>query len=160
MKRYGLIGMVLVFLLFVSLPADGQEKRVVLTEVKAQELAGNVFISIRGEIQAEGEGSLFLQASTTYEGQDYFTVPQEIRYALSREAFSLSFSAEDFQLVDLRENKIEELPQLAKGQSVVVCVYERKITSPDGQTEEVKQDIEKVGYALRGILAKATLVLD
>ncbi len=152
MKRYGLIGMVLVFLLFVSLPADGQEKRVVLTEVKAQELAGNVFISIWGEIQAEGEGSLFLQASTTYEGQDYFTVPQEIRYALSREAFSLSFSAEDFQLVDL--------PQLAKGQSVVVCVYERKITSPDGQTEEVKQDIEKVGYALRGILAKATLVLD
>jgi hypothetical protein len=52
------------------------------------------------------------------------------------------------------------LPKLAKGQNVVIYVYEKKITSPEGQTEEVKKDIERTGYALRGILAKATLVLD
>ena len=43
---------------------------------------------------------------------------------------------------------------------MVVYVYEKKITSPEGQTEEVKQDIERTGYALRGILAKATRVLE
>ncbi|MBP9015779.1 MAG: hypothetical protein KBH15_04670 [Candidatus Atribacteria bacterium] len=159
MKRYKLIGIMLIFLLFVSLPAGGQEKKVVITEVKAQELAGNIFISIQGEIQAEGEGSVFLQAFTTYEDQDYFTAPQEIKYALSQEGFSLSLSGEDFQLIDLRENKMEKLPQLAEGQNVVIYVYEKKITSPEGQTEEVKKDIEKVGYALRGILAKVTLTL-
>jgi len=101
-----------------------------------------------------------LQASTTYENKEYFTAPREIKYALSREAFSLSFSREDFELVDLKENKVEKPPQLAKGERLVVYVYEKKITSPEGQTEEVKQDIERTGYALRGILAKATRVLE
>jgi len=159
-KQNSIIGIAIIFLLCFSWPVWGQVGKVVITDVSVQELAGDVSISIRGEIQAEGEGSIFLQASTTYENKEYFTAPREIKYALSREAFSLSFSREDFELVDLKENKVEKLPQLAKGERLVVYVYEKKITSPEGQTEEVKQDIERTGYALRGILAKATRVLE
>jgi len=155
-----LIRMVIVFLLCFSWPAWGQVAKVVITEVNIQELAGDISISVRGEIQAEGEGSVFLQASTTYEDREYFTAPREIKYALSRETFSFSFSREDFELINLKENKIERLPQLVKGQNVIVYVYEKKITSSEGQTEEVRQDIERTGYALRGILAKATKTLE
>lgn len=160
MKRSVLIGIVVALLWCFSLPAWAKVEKVVITEVNVQELAGDVFISIRGEIQAEGEGIVFLQASTTYEDKEYCTAPREIKYALSRETFSLSFSPEDFQLISLKENKAEKLPQLAKGGKVVIYVYEKKITSPEGQTEEVKQDIERTGYALRGILAKATKALE
>lgn len=160
MKQNVLIVILVVLLWCFSLPAWAQVEKVAITEVDIQELAGDVFISIRGEIQAKGEGSVFLQAYITYEDKEYFTAPQEIKYVLSREPFSVSFSGEDFQLVNLKENEVEDLPQLAEGQKVVVYVYERKITSPEGQTEEVKQDIERTGYALRGILAKATRVLE
>lgn len=75
MKQNSIIGIVIIFLLCFSWPVWGQVGKVVITDVSVQELAGDVSISIRGEIQAEGEGSIFLQASTTYENKEYFTAP-------------------------------------------------------------------------------------
>jgi hypothetical protein len=58
--------------------------------------------------------------------------------------------------VNLLENLNEEIPEFAEGKNVVVYVYEAKYTSSEGQPEDIKQDIAKYGYALRGVLAKGT----
>lgn len=116
---------------------------------------------VRVELEVEGQdGTIFLQASTDYDRHTYFTEPVAINVTVRQPFFVLRFTKSDFRRVNLLENINEEIPEFAEGKNVIVYVYEAKYTSPEGQPEDIKQDIAKYGYALRGVLAKGTKTIE
>lgn len=116
---------------------------------------------VRIELEVEGkDGTIFLQASTDYNRYTYFTEPVAIDVTTPQPFFVLRFTKSDFRRVNLLENINEEIPEFAEGKNVTVYVYEAKYTSPEGQPEDIKQDIAKYGYALRGVLAKGTKTIE
>jgi hypothetical protein len=111
---------------------------------------------VRVELEVQGSGTIFVQASTDYDKYTYVTEPVTLEISSPQPFFVLRFTKGDFRRVNLLENLNEEIPEFAEGKNVVVYVYEAKYTSSEGQPEDIKQDIAKYGYALRGVLAKGT----
>jgi len=111
---------------------------------------------VRVELEVQGSGTIFVQASTNYDKYTYVTEPVTLEISSPQPFFVLRFTKGDFRRVNLLENLNEEIPEFAEGKNVVVYVYEAKYTSSEGQPEDIKQDIAKYGYALRGVLAKGT----
>ncbi|WP_438316951.1 hypothetical protein ACP6EK_01635 [Candidatus Caldatribacterium sp. SIUC1] len=111
---------------------------------------------VRVELEVQGSGTIFVQASTDYDKYTYVTEPVTLEVSSPQPFFVLRFTKGDFRRVNLLENLNEEIPEFAEGKNVVVYVYEAKYTSSEGQPEDIKQDIAKYGYALRGVLAKGT----
>jgi hypothetical protein len=111
---------------------------------------------VRVELEVQGSGTIFVQASTDYDKYTYVTEPVTLEISSPQPFFVLRFTKGDFRRVNLLENLNEEIPEFAEGKNVVVYVYEAKYTFSEGQPEDIKQDIAKYGYALRGVLAKGT----
>jgi len=111
---------------------------------------------VRVELEVQGSGTIFVQASTDYDKYTYVTEPVTLEISSPQPFFVLRFPKGDFRRVNLIENLSEEIPEFAEGKKVVVYVYEAKYTSSEGQPEDIKQDIARYGYALRGVLAKGT----
>lgn len=116
---------------------------------------------VRIELEVEGQnGTIFVQASTDYDKYTYSTEPVALEVTSRQPFFVLRFTKSDFRRVNRIENIDEEIPEFAEGKNVVVYVYEAKYTSPEGQPEDIKQDIARYGYALRGVLAKGTKTIE
>lgn len=116
---------------------------------------------VRIELEVTGQdGTIFVQASTDYDKYTYFTEPVAINLTIRQPFFVIRFRKSDFRRVNLLENIDEEIPEFAEGKNVTVYVYEAKHTTPEGQPEDIKQDIAKYGYALRGVLAKGTKTIE
>lgn len=160
MRRSGLsVVTVLFVVLFLGSIAFGAVEKVRITKMEILKIDG--VPQVRLELEVEGQdGVIFVQASTDYDKYTYFTEPITLDLSIRQPFFVLRFTKSDFRRVHLLENISEEIPEFAEGKKVTVYVYEAKYTSPEGQPEDIKQDIAKYGYALRGVLAKGTKTIE
>lgn len=153
--RKVVVAILVALLLFGSMAYAAVEK-VVIRKMEIFKVDGEPQVRIELEAKAQGGGEIFVQASTNYDGKDYFTEPVTLRLEHPQPLFVLRFTRKDFRRVNLLENIDDEVPDFPEGKDIVVYVYEYRYVDPSGQLEDVKQDIAKYGYALRGVLAKGT----
>lgn len=153
--RKAVFATLVALLLFGSMAYAAVEK-VVIRKMEIFKVDGEPQVRIELEAKAQGGGEIFVQASTNYDGKDYFTEPVTLRLEYPQPLFVLRFTRKDFRRVNLLENIDDEVPDFPEGKDIVVYVYEYRYVDPSGQLEDVKQDIAKYGYALRGVLAKGT----
>ena len=66
---------------------------------------------------------------------------------------------DDFRYIDHQKNQIETLSNFQPGQTIVVYLYQQKITAGEKLTIDAQNELNQRGYALRGILAKKTFKL-
>ncbi len=157
--RKVVVAILVALLLFGSMAYAAVEK-VVIRKMEILKVDGEPQVRIELEANAQEGGEIFVQASTNYDGKDYFTEPVTLRLEYPQPFFVLRFTRKDFRRVNLLENINDEVPELPEGKDIVVYVYEYRYVDPSGQLEDVKQDIAKYGYALRGILAKGTKTIE
>ncbi len=160
MRRFVLSILVVSLVLFaLGSLAFGVVEKVRVKKMEIFKVDGVPQVRIELEVQGE-DGTIFVQASTDYDKYTYSTEPVTLNLSARQPFFVLRFTKSDFRRVNLLENINEEIPEFAEGKNVTVYVYEAKYTSPEGQPEDIKQDIAKYGYALRGVLAKGTKTIE
>ncbi|MGQ9622263.1 MAG: hypothetical protein ACUVTO_02250 [Candidatus Caldatribacteriaceae bacterium] len=157
--RRVVIAVLVALFLFESMAYAAVEK-VVIKKMEIFKVDGEPQVRIELEVNARGGGEIFVQASTNYDGKDYFTEPVALKLEPPQPFFVLRFTKKDFHRVNLLENINDEVPEFPEGKDIVIYVYEYRYTDPSGQLEDVKQDIAKYGYALRGVLAKGTKTIE
>ncbi|MBC7216954.1 MAG: hypothetical protein H5U36_02020 [Candidatus Caldatribacterium sp.] len=159
MRRFVPILVIVSILVLLGNAAFGAMEKVRIRKMEIFKVDG--MPQVRIELEAEGDsGLIFVQASTDYDKYTYVTDPVAIDLSTRQPFFVLRFGKGDFRRVNLLENVNEEIPEFAEGKNVTVYVYEARYTSPEGQPEDIKQDIAKYGYALRGVLAKGTKAIE
>ncbi|MEN3188564.1 MAG: hypothetical protein ABDK94_07300 [Atribacterota bacterium] len=160
MKKVWVIGSVLIFiLLFTSFVFAGVEKATVKS-IDFEKDGEETLIRITVELSSDGSGEAYLEAIANYDGKEYTTIPLLMSCSTPQQTFSFLLRRGDFRRIDLVEGTAQELPEFVEEKSVVVYIYGKKITSfEELQTEDVKGEISRRGYALREILAKGTRAL-
>jgi hypothetical protein len=155
----GILVLVFTLLFVLGSSAFSLVSKVTIESVDLQRVAGEDFVTIYFKVLSEGQGEkVYLQASTDYESDEYFTLPLEFACTQKEQVFTVTLRKSDFVLIDKTKNIEEELPQFVPERELVVYVYERKLSEEDESlTEDAKKEIKEKGYALRGILAKATV---
>jgi len=144
--------------LFFSSFAFAQVEKVKIEQIEVQKIAGKVFINL--EVIAEGSGQAYLEASVEWQNKDYRTGPLVVEAGQEEVPLRFMLQREDFKFIDRTTNLVETLPEFSQDQQLVVYVYQKQITTwEEGMTEEIREDLNTRGYALRGILAKATQAL-
>ncbi|MCD6155989.1 MAG: hypothetical protein J7J32_02960 [Candidatus Atribacteria bacterium] len=150
--------MFVVVFIFCS-PVFSMVSKVTIESVNLQRVAGEDFVTVYFKVLSEAQGEkVYLQASTDYENDEYFTHPLEFSCTQKEQIFTVTLRRSDFLLIDKTKNIEKELPQFVTERELVVYVYEKKLSEEDQNlTEDAKREIQEKGYALRGILAKATV---
>lgn len=151
--------LVFVMVFIFCFPAFSMVSKVTIESVNLQRVAGEDFVTVYFKVLSEAQGEkVYLQASTDYENDEYFTRPLEFSCTQKEQIFTVTLRKSDFLLIDKTKNIEKELPQFVPERELVVYVYEKKLSEEDQSlTEDAKREIQEKGYALRGILAKATV---
>ena len=152
---------ILIFVLVFTFcsPAFSLVSKATIESVNLQRVAGKDFVTVYFKVLSEAQGEkVYLQVSTDYENDEYFTRPLEFFCTQKEQIFTVTLRKSDFLLIDKTKDIEEELPQFVPERKLVVYVYEKKLSGKDQNlTEDAKREIQEKGYALRGILAKATV---
>ncbi|MBP8933409.1 MAG: hypothetical protein KBG67_03150 [Candidatus Atribacteria bacterium] len=150
-----------IILLFITfgLPVWADIQKAKIEIIKYEGIGENASITIEGTINSDQSGIGYLEAFITYEGKDYKTQAIEIESRISEQNYRYSFQVEDFRYIDHQKNLVEVLPNFQPGQTVVVYLYQYKLTKGDTLTVDAQNEINQRGYALRGILAKKTFTI-
>ncbi len=145
-----------VFLLVITSWAFAGVEKVAVKGIDIQRENGEVFVRVLVEVWSQDGGEVYLQLRTDYEGKDFLTLPLRMSCAFPYQTFRFLLRRSDFRRVNLEDGLEEELPEFVAEKNIIAYVYEQKVTTPSGHTEDVKREIAQRGYALRGILAKGT----
>lgn len=160
MRKIGVTGLVLAFILLFASFALAKIEKAAVKSIDFERDGTETLVRITVELTSDGSGEAYLEAIANYDGRDYTTQPLPMSCRTPQQTFTFLLRKGDFRLVNLGEGLNQELPEFVEEKSVVVYVYGRKITSPEEwQTEDVKGEISKKGYALREVLAKGTKTL-
>ena len=155
--RNGLSWAFILLLIFsFVLPVWAEIQKAEITTIKYEGIGENASITIEGLINSDQTGVGYLEAFITFEGKDYKTQVVEIESRMPEQSYRYSFRVNDFRYIDHQKNQIEVLPNFKPGQTIVVYMYQEKITSGENLTVDAQNEINRRGYALRGILAKKT----
>ncbi|MCX7667669.1 MAG: hypothetical protein N2Z84_01910 [Atribacterota bacterium] len=160
MRKVWVAGFVLAFILLFASFAFALVEKAVVKSIDFEKDGLETLVRITVELSSDGSGEAYLEAIANYDGKDYTTQPLPMSCSLPQQTFTFLLRKSDFHLVNLTENVNQELPEFVEEKNVVVYVYGKKITSPEElQTEDVKGEISRRGYALREVLAKGTKTL-
>lgn len=160
MRKIWVTGLVLAFILLFTSFAFAKVEKAVVKSIDFEKYGTETLVRITVELASDGSGEAYLEAIANYDGRDYTTQPLPMSCSTPQQTFSFLLRKSDFHLVNLVEGVNQELPEFVEEKSVVVYIYGKKITSfEEWQTEDVKGEISKRGYALREVLAKGTKTL-
>ena len=150
-----------IILLFITfgLPIWADIQKAKIEIIKYEGIGENASITIEGSISSDQTGIGYLEAIITFEGKDYKTQAVEIESRIPKQNYRYSFRVDDFRYIDHQKNQIETLSNFQPGQTIVVYLYQQKITAGEKLTIDAQNELNQRGYALRGILAKKTFKL-
>ncbi|QPM67798.1 hypothetical protein [Atribacter laminatus] len=158
--KYGVSWAFILLLIFsLVMPVWADIQKAEITTVKYEGVGENASITIEGLINSDQTGIGYLEAFITFEGKDYKTQAVEIESRIPEQNYRYSFRLDDFRYIDHQKNQVEILSIFQPGQTIIVYLYEEKITDGENLTVDAQNELNQRGYALRGILAKKTFKL-